>query len=310
MKKFGIANNITRSINKAGLKLRKHSPEILLVTGIVAGVTSAVMACKATTKLSGILEENKENVKQLHEYVETHGYSEKYTEEDSKKDLAVMYTQTGLKVAKLYAPSVLTGAAAIACILGGYNIINKRYVSAAAAYATIDSSFKAYRNRVIERFGKELDRELKYDIKTKQVEETVVNEDGTETVVTKTVQTANLNGPSDYAKFFDESCPAWDKDPDYNFMFVKGIQSQANDMLQARGHLFLNEVYDMLGIPRTQAGNIVGWIYDEEHPMGDNFVDFGIFDQDDERKRMFVNGHERTILLDFNVDGNIWELLN
>ena len=65
----------------------------------------------------------------------------------------------------------------------------------------------------------------------------------------------------------------------------------------------------MLGIPRTQAGQIVGWIYDEKHPIGDNKVDFGIYNTYNEANRNFVNGYERTILLDFNVDGNILDMI-
>ena len=33
MKKFNMAN-VTRAINKAGFKLKKHSPEILIVAGV------------------------------------------------------------------------------------------------------------------------------------------------------------------------------------------------------------------------------------------------------------------------------------
>ena len=310
MKNKELMNNVTRVINRAGMKIRKHSPEILLTVGVVGAVTSAVLACKATTKLHDILEEGKEGVNQLNDYVADHGYSEKYTEEDAKKDKLIMYTQTGLKVAKLYAPSVALGALSIASILASHGIIHKRNVSLAAAYTTIDKGFKDYRNRVVERFGKELDRELKYDIKTKEVERTVTNEDGTETTVKETIQVASLNEPSEYARFFDEWCIGWDKDPEYNLTYLKNVQRMANDALEAKGHLFLNEVYDMLGIPRSKAGNIVGWVYDRDDKYADNYIDFGIYDVHNEQKRDFVNGRERSILLDFNVDGNIWALLN
>lgn len=310
MKNKELMNNVTRVINRTSMKIRKHSPEILLAVGVVGTVTSAVLACKATTKLHDILEEGKENINQLNDYVADHGYSEKYTEEDAKKDKLIMHAQTGLEVVKLYAPSVALGALSIASILASHGIIHKRNVSLAAAYTTIDKSFKDYRNRVVERFGKELDRELKYDIKTKEVERTVTNEDGTETTVKETVQVASIDKHSEYARFFDEWCLGWDKDPEYNLTYLRNVQRMANDALEAKGHLFLNEVYDMLGIPRSKAGNIVGWVYDRDDKYADNYIDFGIYDVHDEQKRDFVNGRERSILLDFNVDGNIWELLN
>ena len=309
LNKTELISNLSRTANRAGLKIKKYSPEILVTVGIVSGVASAVMACKATTKLSKVLDEHKENVDQLHEYVETNGYSEEYTEEDGKKDLAIMYIQTGVKVAKLYAPAVAVGTLAITSVLSGHNIMRKRNAGLAAAYVALDKSFKDYRGRVVERFGKELDRELKYNIKSQELEETVVDEKGKEKTVKKTVGVVDPNEISDYAKFFDESCTGWSKDPEYNLLFLKKQQNWANDKLKAQGHLFLNEVYDMLGIDRTKYGNVVGWIYDEKNPNGDNFVDFGIYDIYSDRARAFVNGYERNILLDFNVDGPILDLI-
>lgn len=312
MAKLEIMNTVTRSFNKFGLQMKKHSPEILVGAGIVGVVASTVMACKATTKLDEVLEEPKEKIEKIHEFMEhpeNVPEGKEYTEEDGKKDLTIVYTQTAVKVARLYAPAVVLGAVSIAAIVGGHTILRKRNVALAAAYATLDKGFKEYRGRVIERFGKELDRELRYNIKAKEVEEVTVAEDGTEVVTTKTADVADPNMNSIYARFFDDGCTGWTKDPEYNLMFLRDQQRYANDLLKSRGHLFLNEVYDMLGIQRTKAGACVGWIYDEKNPIGDNFVDFGIYDLYKDKNRDFVNGYERTILLDFNVDGNILDLI-
>ena len=107
---------------------------------------------------------------------------------------------------------------------------------------------------------------------------------------------------SDYARVFDEGCTGWTKDAGFNVMYLKAQQTYCNDMLRANGHLFLNDVYKTLGIPSSKAGQIVGWIYDEESPISDNFVDFGLYD---ERNYDFINGHTNVALLNFNVDGNI-----
>lgn len=308
MKKFKLPASATRTINRAAFKIRKHSPEILVVSGIVSAVTSTVMACKATTKIDDVITESKEHVDMTKKYVEDNGFTEKYTETDYKKDLTIMYTQRGLKLAKLYAPAVILGTVSITAILAGHNILRKRNVALAAAYATVDKGFKEYRGRVIERFGEELDKELKYNIKAKEIDEIKINEKtGKEEVVKKAVNVADPNTYSDYARLFDDGCIGWTKDPEYNLMFLKDQQRYANDRLKTKGCLFLNEVYDMLGIPRTKAGAVVGWIFDEKHPNGDNFVDFGIYDMNNAKTRDFVNGYERTILLDFNVDGVIYD---
>ena len=310
MNKVELVNKISRTFNRAAFKMKKHSPEILVVAGVVGVVGSTVMACKATTKLDSILSEAKDNIDKIHEAAEHPEFlPEPYTEEDSKKDLAIIYTRTAVNVVKLYAPAVIIGGLSITAILAGHNITRKRNIALAAAYTAVDKSFKEYRSRVVERFGEALDKELRYNIKSKEVEEVTVNEDGSESAVKNAIDVVDPNNISSYARFFDDGCTGWTKDPEYNLMFLRDQQRYANDLLQSKGHLFLNEVYDMLGIPRTKAGQAVGWFYDEKNPVGDNFVDFGIYDTNRPRVRDFVNGYERVILLDFNVDGPILEYL-
>ena len=304
-----IMTTLTRSLSRSGLKLRKHSPEILLVAGIVGAVTSAVMACKATLKANDIVEESRTQIDTIHEVSENPEMAEKYSEEDKKKDLAIVYTQTAVKFIKLYGPSVLLGVASLGCMVGSNRILNKRNVALAAAYATVDKGFKEYRGRVIERFGKEFDKELRYNIKAQEFEKVTVDDNGNETVTTETVDVADPNHYSPYAIIFDDGNTGWDKDPELTKFFLIQQQNYANDLLKSRGHLFLNEVYDMLGAKRTKAGAQVGWVYDEKNPSGDNFVDFGIFDINNPKARDFINGYERVIILDFNVDGVILDLI-
>ena len=313
MKKTEIATKVSRKFNKLAFGVRKHSPEILVAFGVAGTVVSAVMACKATTKISTILDKAKEDLEPIHKVQESKKFSEQYTQGDAKKDLAIVYVQTGIRFAKLYAPSVILGTLSLTSILASTNILRKRNIALAAAYATVDRGFKEYRNRVIERFGEEIDRELKYNIKAKEIEEKITDENGKEKTVKKTVMVADdPNQYSDYARFFDDGCTGWEKDSEYNLMFLRSEQNYANDRLKARGYLFLNEVYERLGIKPTKAGQAVGWIYDPDNPKhkGDNYVDFGIYEIDRERSRAFVNGYERTILLDFNVDGPILDSLD
>ena len=308
--KTEIMTKASRLVSRAGLQIKKHSPEILMVTGIVGTVASTVLACKATMKISEILDEKKDTIEKIHTCIDREDVN--YTEEDSKKDLTIVYTQTGIKLVKLYTPSVALGALSIASIVSGHHILKKRNIALAAAYAVVDKGFKDYRSRVVERFGEQLDKELRYNIKAQEIEEVVVDEEGNEKIEKKVVNVAT--SVSSYARFFDETCAVYQKDAEYNLMFLRRHQDYANEVLRSKGHLFLNEVYDMLGIPRSKDGQIVGWIYDEKNPNGDNYVDFGIYEMTgievyDEPKRAFVNGHERAILLDFNIDGAIYDMI-
>lgn len=311
MKKTKLMTTLNSSFNKAGFKLKKHSPEILIVTGVAGIITSTVLACKATTKVSAILEKAKKDVNAIHDCAANESLAEEYTPKDAEKDMTIVYVQTGIKIIKLYIPAVTLGFLSIGSILASNNILRKRNVAMAAAYATVDKGFKEYRNRVVERFGEEVERELKHNIKTIKVDTVVIDENGKEKKVKETVQvTGEPNEYSDYARFFDDGCTGWEKNSEYNLMFLRAQQQYANDKLKANGYLYLNDVYDMLGIPKTKAGQIVGWIYNSKDPIGDNYVDFGIYDTHRERTKDFVNGYEKTILLDFNVDGNIWELMD
>lgn len=315
MKFNELAASATRAFHKVGFQLKKHSPEILVVTGVVGTVVSAVMACKATTKVSFVVEDTKKKVDIIHEGAKTgevKGYLNDgqvgmvpYTAKDAQKDLTIVYGQTALKMVKLYGPAVLVGATSIACILAGHNITRKRNLALAAAYTAVDTGFKKYRGRVVERFSEKLDKELLYDIKTQEVEEVVVNEDGTETVVKKTVEVGNPTeamSPYTFA-FSKDTSTAWMPDKEKNKFFLLQQQDWMNDKLKSDGRLFLNYVLKELGLPQCRMGQSVGWVYDSE--KGDGYVDFGIFDMNVATNRNFTAGLENAVWLTFNVDGDI-----
>lgn len=300
--KTEIMKSVNGVTSKAVMKLKKHSPEILVVAGIAGTVVSAVLACKATIKVAEILDETKGTLDTIHDGMDAGAINgQEYTTEDGKKDTVVVYAQTGMKLAKLYGPAIILGTLSITSILASNNILRKRNVALGAAYAAIDKSFKEYRGRVIERFGEQVDTELKYGIKAKKFEEIEVDpETGKEKKVKKTVMVADPNLQSDYAVYFDSKSRNYETNPDYNRMFLKAQQAFANDKLQTRGHLFLNEVLDDLDLPRTPAGQIVGWTKDGP----DGYVNFRIVEVERETED---GRHESALLLDFNVEGNIWE---
>ena len=311
--KNDIMASVSRSLHKVGFKLKKHSPEILVVTGVVGIVASTIMACKATTKVSEIIDETKETIDTIHDSVGKGLHTadgEEYTQEVANKDLAIVYVQTGWKFVKLYGPSVALGVASIGCMVGSNRILKKRNIALAAAFKAVDTSFKEYRERLVDRFGKELDRELRFGIKAKEIEEKVVDEEGNETTVTKTVEVMDPNVThSIYSVVFCEGNTGWTKNAELNKLFLIKQQNWANDKLRLNGILTLNEVYDMIGAQRTAYGQIAGWVYTDDCSAGDNFVDFGVFDVNNKKACDFLNGYERSIVLDFNCIGNILDYM-
>lgn len=301
---------LLRNMSKFGMKMKHHSPTILMVAGVVGVVGSTVMACKATRKLDDILDNAKkdiETIKKAGEHPET--LPEEYTEEECQQDLTITYARTGMAIAKLYGPSIALGALSLGSIIFSHRILNKRNVALASAYAAVHKGFKDYRGRVVDRFGQQLDKELLYNIKPKETEEVVVNEDGSEEIVKKTANVIDPNTISEFAKIWADGDKGWTKDPHANLAYVRQQMNYANEILKRRGYLFLNEVYDMFGFDHSEAGQVIGWVYNEKLPVGDNFVDFGIYDPKDQARINFVNGNETNVLLDFNVDGYIAHLI-
>lgn len=293
-----IPNAVSRTVGRQILKTQKHAPTILFGAGVVGVVATTVMASKATLKLDEIITETNDKY-DLAKAILDRGEAN-YQEADYNHDLIVIKVTAAKQIGRLYGPSVVVGVISIACLTGSHRILTKRNVALTAAYSVLEKGFNEYRQRVIDEYGEEKEAEIRYSVETREIETT--GKDGK-----KSKKNENKIGPksaSIYARYFDDSSTSWQKQPEYNTFFLKCQQNYANDLLTARGHLFLNEVYDMLGIKRSQAGSVVGWVVSKD---GDNFVDFGIFDGDSHQTRDFVNGWEPYILLDFNVDGVIYD---
>lgn len=308
--KFNIAKAVNTACGNAKFMARKRSPELLAVAGVVGIAASFVMACRETTKVSQIVEEHKSQMDEAEgkcEECRELGKQDVYSEEDLKKDKTIIMVQTCVKVAKIYAPAVSLAVLSVGCMLGSNHILRKRYAAMSAAYVAVDKSFKEYRNRVAERFGDEIEKQLRYNVKQEEVEETIVDEKGKEKTVKKTIDVVDQNYESDYMRYFTKGNIYYDGDDTQDSWFIQRKQNQANDRLRAVGHITLNEVYESLGFQPTKAGLVVGWRYEPgNNPDGDNYVQFNC-------KKVYIlnelGNHQEAWAIDFNVDGNIYEKL-
>lgn len=299
MKLEAIKNVVTSKAGRQILTLQKHSPRLLFGAGIVGVIGTAVLTARATLKLDGVLEEHRVTAEDL-----VHASETNMPEEQVTKLKAVLYTRTAMRVVKLYGPAVVVGAASIACLTSSHHILTNRNAGLMVAYSTLEKGFNKYRERVMADAGSEKDREYMYGSEERSFVK--VNKNGTEKTVVETH--VDPDGPSGYAKLFGkDTTNNWNAEPSYNVLFLRSIQNYLNDRLQARGHVFLNEAYDDLGLERTPAGAVVGWVRDGN---GDGFIDFGIFDETMQPKHFdFFTGREDSIWLDFNVDGVVYNLI-
>lgn len=285
-----VPNVISQKLGRQVLIAQKNSPKILFVVGIAGVVTSTVLACRATLKLDNKLTDFRKDVDVLKDKEKRIG-ANGYTQNDHNKAIVVTYSKNSFEIVKLYAPSVVIGGISIAALTTSHVTLTRRNTALTAAYSAVQASYEAYRERVKKEIGETKELDIYHAVEKHETEI-----DGK----LKTIKAADPNKWSPYARFFDETSPNWTKFPEQNRLFVQCQQNYLNDTLHARGHVFLNEAYEALGLPHSKAGAVVGWVVGN----GDNYIDFGIFDA---YNAQFVNGFERTILLDFNVDGVIWD---
>lgn len=319
-----VGTKLSKLAGRPGLVVKKHSPEILLVGGIACIVGGAVWACKSTLELDDTIDDIKDRIDTVKngntdevievtaDIIEDPENKEMIKYEASRADLARVYIGATWDIVRLYAPSFILMGSGIGMVCGSHSIMHRRTASLMAAYELMDKSFEAYRQRVADKWGVEEEKSIRYAEHDEKIDVTYVDEKTGKEKKKKEIIKCTEVRPDDisiYARFFDDTCSEWDKSSEYNLAFLKGQQAWFNNLLQARGHVFLNEVYDALGIKRTQAGQVVGWIYDPDNDEIDNYVDFGIYNVNYSASRDFVNGYNDVILLDFNVDGVIYDLI-
>lgn len=295
---------LRKSFKKAQLTVRKHSPEILMVAGVIGTVAGAVMACKETLELGDVLDECKQEKMELEEQ---YAMCEEYSEDALKKDQVKLTIKQAAKIVKLYAPSVIMEATSIGVIFASNDIMRKRNASMAAAYATLNSMYKRYRQNVIESYGEEVDKDMRFGVKHEKVTE--IDEDGNKVKIDARIVDLDNTALaiSDYSRFFQSGCRGFDeRSGRYNFLYLKGLQTMFNNKLIADGYVMLNDVYRELGFDTIPEGWSIGWVYDETNPIGDNYIDFGLYEARNKNQRA-ANGWEPVILMDFNVDGNLYE---
>lgn len=298
-----LPDTVTRMVGRQILVAQKNSPTILFGAGVVGVVTSTVLACRSTLKLDTVLEEAEQNRSKA-QLVHSAQIAT-YTEADYHQDLRVIQAKTAIAIVKLYAPAIIVGTLSIACLAKSHNILSRRNAALSAAYAAADKAFREYRKRVVDEYGEDKDREFRYGTETQTILEK--QEDGSTTKIKELRRSAKAGG-SMYARFFEPTNANWSPVPEYNWTFLHGQQRWANDRLRARGYLFLNEVYESLGIEKCSYGQTVGWVWKGD---GDNFVDFGIFEgQNFDKVFEFMIGDEGAVLLDFNVVGEVHAILD
>lgn len=294
-----VKTAVTSKVGRQILVSKSHSPAILFGFGVVGVVATTVLACRATLKLDEVLQDLEKDLS-IADGLDSSLPS--YTKEDHKHDTRVLKVRAAASVCKLYAPPVALGIVSIAALSGSHVILSRRNVALSAAYSAVMEGFKDYRKRVTDELGEEKDREFMYGVQEREVVEEGKNGPKVSTI-------KSFGSPSQYARIWDrDTSSLWEPRPESNFFLLKSQQNYMNQRLQAVGHVTLNEVHDALGLERTAQGMIVGWV--KNNGDEDNYIDFGVFRGNDQSAfSEFMQGKAGALLLDFNVHGNIYDII-
>lgn len=298
-----IPAKVTTRVAREVLRVRKNSPVLMFSAGMVGAVTATVLACRATLKVEEVIAEAEKDRAKMDEA--TVRFPEKYTEENRAEDDRYLKVKIAVSIAKLYAPAIGVGVVSVGLLTGAHVVLSKRNAGLTAAYVALDRGFREYRARVVGELGEDKDREFLYGVTEKEIVEE--GEHGHEV---KTIKRNGLvKGKSIYAKLYDESNKHWSPHPWDNKTFIQVQQSWLNDKLRANGYVMLNDAYEALGLDKTSAGAVVGWVRNTR--TGDGYIDFGLDDKSDAAISDFmINRDNNGVWLDFNVDGPVFELID
>lgn len=289
-----IPNGVTRAVAKKVLQTKKNSPHLFFAAGVAGVVGTTVLACRATLKLEETLDEIQTDIDKFKaqansEEVKEHGG---YSVDDYNRDLVVVYTRSTMKLVKLYGPTALVGMASIACLAGSHVQMTRRNAALMATVGALNQAFNEYRERVREELGDDREQEVFHNIHKTQ------NEESSEV---QKIKAEHGMGPN--ARLFDEhTSDYWKPSAELNRYFILGQQNYANNKLERDGFVLLNDVYELLGFPRTSDGAVLGWVRGGGK-NGDGYIDFRMFE-------LTRTNQEYCVWLDFNYDGVVFDLID
>ena len=313
---FSSAINFGGKIIK---KVKFRSPELFIGAGVVGLVGAAVVAVRR-----GVRWHTAAKAEVLHdlETIKKAEGSPQYTREDRVRDYAQVIGKGVWSFTQIYGPSVAVGAASVVSILAGTGILKGRLAAMTSAAATAQAALDRYRQRVREKLGEDADYEFAYEVSSKKAK--IKHEDGSkESLVTYHLvpSSGEWMAASPYSRLWDENAMEWCANRDIQFLTLRSLENHFNRELDVRGVVFLNDVYKALGLPMSKDAALVGWIKDYEKPKmaklaaelgripGDGVISFGVFENESPSARAYLSGDDDRVVLDFNVDGVIYDLI-
>lgn len=297
-----MTHAVSRRVSRQVFTVKEHSPVLLLGVGFIGFTATTVLACRATLKMSEVLEKGEKDLQAMENLEKS---TNELDHEEVKKASLGVKLKTAIDIAKLYAPAVIVGAVTLTAITGSHVILKRRHAGVVAAYTTLDSMFKRYRSNVVADAGEDKDREYRFGV----VEKEIVDPESGLVETARGIDAEEVKKRtkefSDYAVMFGRENDHWEPSTRQNILYLQSVIRYFEDRLRLKGRVFLNEIYEYMGYEPTEAGTQVGWIRNADAiGEGDGFISFGL-ERNTENAVKFMNGTLSDVILDFNVDGII-----
>lgn len=281
---------------------KAHGPSILVGAGILGMAVTTYRAVKESETAQielDTIEYNLANAK-------------------NTKEKAIVYANGTKNLAYNYKTTLLGFTLSTTAILTGYSIMKKRYLGATMAITVLSKQFDTYRKACIEENGVAADHRYMNGLTKKKMD--VIDENGKKKKEDCLVDTNGIDENFSYCRYFDdeEAGSVYDKkNKTMNIAIINMANTTLNETLKARGHVLLNDAYEALGLTRTYAGGVTGWLsrafYEnvlesEYWASADNYINitYDIVKKFDKE----TGEYKDSILLDFNVDGVVIDKIN
>lgn len=228
--------HVMKFAKDVGAVISKRSPEILTGLAIAGGVSTVILAVKATPKAMQLLEEAEQSKRDV---ITDEGRIDIPEEECRLTKKEVIKTAW-----KPYIPAAITGAISIACVIGSRSVSARRNAALATAYQLSEAALSEYKDKVVETIGEVKEREIQEEIAKDRVEK-------------HPVQVENIfeTGKGD-TLFLEYYSGRWFKS---SINAVEAAKNTINARLNSYDYVSLNEFYEELGLAGTGLGNDLGW---------------------------------------------------
>lgn len=213
-----------------------NSPIILTTIGVTGSLTTAFLTGKASFKAAHILEAALEDKR-----IEI--------QDDIPRGIPTLNNKEKIKLVwMLYIPAASTGVVTVVSIIASNRIGMRRAAAVAAAYSISEKAFVEYKEKVLEKFGENKERDVRDDLARDRVNENPVS--STQVIIT---------GGGDVL-CYDAFTGRYFKS---DMETLKKAQNDLNHKLLNDYYASLSDFYDLVGLPPTSYSDEVGWNSDK-----------------------------------------------